>query len=267
MSFRGSKYICKRCLLALRAEQAADGGAEFGTMTGIWQKVKAPEERPSSSDDAVPGYVDPWADFAANGQKKEEAKPMSAGVSGWPDQTEDEAPKPATQTSTRVRVREKGSSDSDDRYERKLRRQQLRKRLMIFAVLILLGVVAYMPQLTVMAIGHSRENQFQDAWIYDMYVWAGRSHILYGRPDDAVELLEAGVKDLPDSPEIARVYFILGQAYLRERDPEKALESYQNITDRWPDHELAVDAAAKAKAIEENEEYRKQMERDREINL
>jgi len=137
------------------------------------------------------------------------------------------------------------------RYKQTLAFQRVVKKLVILLVLGLLGATAYLPPLLQMAV----EQAYGGGGIIDakyapqLVVLSARVHILYGRGERAIEILEESTQRLPES-ERALAYYYLAIANYRTAAFEVARENLRFFLSHWPKHDLALEAGDLLKKVE-----------------
>lgn len=153
------------------------------------------------------------------------------------------------------------------RYGSSIALRQAVKKLLIVGVLLVLGILAYLPLIAAYAV----EDSFSGAGYLDqakapqVLVIAGRIHLLYGRDEEAIDLFDEYLEQVPEEQQ-APVYFYLGEAYMALYDFELASKQYGIFLRRWPTHDLALEAGLRMEEIQEVEN-KKQLNRQDDVPI
>jgi tetratricopeptide (TPR) repeat protein len=153
---------------------------------------------------------------------------------------------------TRTAERQRPSS----RYKQTLAFQRILRRLMLLVFLAILGALAYLPPLMQMAVEQSYGGGIDAKYAPRLVVLSARVHILYGREERAIEILEESTQHLPEA-EQALAYFYLAIANAKVPDFEVARDRLRYFLSHWPKHERALEAGDLLKRIETAIEMKK----------
>jgi len=109
-----------------------------------------------------------------------------------------------------------------------------------------LGLAYYNKGAYDIAVKYYQEALDLEPRFFKALVGLGRTYIAMGRGSEAVATLEIGVKHYP---QIARLHFDLGEAYILSRNYKKAFDAFQKVIELVPDTPLARKAQIEVQKI------------------
>ena len=122
------------------------------------------------------------------------------------------------------------------------------KKLIILAIILVVGGVIFMPEITwTFAKKAFEQENVNEPWAPDTAYRAAKINLRFWRYRTARTILEKAIDTFPEEDWVDEAHYQIGLCYEKMGEPNKAIEWYELFSQKYPGHEW--DGQAKKRVV------------------